>query len=101
MFKITTVPLFTLCESGNTEESQYFLFNEKWNFLFYKSWCYNMGGSIILPESNEEFQTHLDITSKLILPELHEKCVDASGNIIMWVGYTDEDMEGKSIDSRE
>ena len=55
-----------------------------------------MGGSIILPESNEEFQTHLDITSKLILPELHEKCVDASGNIIMWVGYTDEDMEGKS-----
>ena len=72
------------------------MFNEKWNFLFYKSWCYNMGGSIILPESNEEFQTHLDITSKLILPELHEKCVDASGNIIMWVGYTDEDMEGKS-----
>ena len=57
-----------------------------------------MGGSIILPESNEEFQTNLDITSKLILPELHEKCVDASGNIIMWVGYTDEDMEGKSRD---
>ena len=98
MFKFTNVPLFTLCESGNTEESQYFLFNEKWNFLFYKSWCYNMGGSIILPESNEEFQTNLDITSKLILPELHEKCVDASGNIIMWVGYTDEDMEGKSRD---
>ena len=54
-----------------------------------------MGGSIILPQSADEFQTHLDITSKLILPELHEKCVDASGNIIMWVGYTDEDMEGE------
>ena len=93
--QITTVPLFTLCESGNTEESQYFLLNEKWNFPFYKSWCYNMGGSIILPQSADEFQTHLDITSKLILPELHEKCVDASGNIIMWVGYTDEDMEGE------
>lgn len=88
--------MFQLCESGDSEESKYFLFNEKWDFNFYKSWCYNMGGSIILPQSVEEFQTHLDITSKLILPELHEKCVDATGTIIMWVGYTDEYMEGES-----
>ena len=55
-----------------------------------------MGGSIILPGTAEEFQTQLDVSSQLIQPELHEKCVDATGNIIMWVGYTDQYMEGKT-----
>ena len=87
-------PLFKLCESGDSPKSKYFLFNEKWDYDFYKSWCFNQGGEIILPSSVEEFQTQLDIGQRLVSPELHEKCVDSTGNIVIWLGYNDISIEG-------
>ena len=87
--------LFQLCESGESEESKYFFFNEKWNYEFYKSWCYNQGGEISTPNSAEEYQKQLDIADRLIVPDLHEKCVKAGGSIIIWMGYNDMELEGE------
>ena len=87
--------LFQLCESGESEESRYFFFNEKWNYEFYKSWCYNQGGEIATPTSADEYQKQLDIADRLIVPDLHEKCVKAGGSIIIWMGYNDMELEGE------
>ena len=87
--------LFQLCESGESEEKKYFFFNEKWNYEFYKSWCYNQGGEIATPNSAEEYQKQLDIADRLIVPDLHEKCVKAGGSIIIWMGYNDMELEGE------
>ena len=87
--------LFQLCESGESEEKKYFFFNEKWNYEFYKSWCYNQGGEIATPNSADEYQKQLDIADRLIVPDLHEKCVKAGGSIIIWMGYNDLELEGE------
>ena len=87
--------LFQLCESGESEERKYFFFNAKWNYEFYKSWCYNQGGEIATPTSAEEYQKQLDIADRLIVPDLHEKCVKAGGSIIIWMGYNDMELEGE------
>ena len=87
--------LFQLCESSESEEKKYFFFNAKWNYEFYKSWCYNQGGQIATPETAEEYQKQLDIADRLIVPDLHEKCVKAGGSIIIWMGYNDMELEGE------
>ena len=86
--------LFQLCESSESEEKKYFFFNAKWNYEFYKSWCYNQGGEIATPVSADEYQKQLDIADRLIVPDLHEKCVKAGGSIIIWMGYNDMELEG-------
>merc|ERR550532_299711 len=91
--EFTHMQLFQLCESGESEESKYFFFNAKWNYEFYKSWCYNQGGEIATPTSAEEYQKQLDIADRLIVPDLHEKCVKAGGSIIIWMGYNDMELE--------
>ena len=88
--------LFQLCESSESEEKKYFFFNAKWNYEFYKSWCYNQGGQIATPETAEEYQKQLDIADRLIVPDLHEKCVKAGGSIIIWMGYNDMELEGQT-----
>ena len=92
--QVKTYPLFELCESAETEDKKYFLFNKLWSYTFYKSWCYNMGGYIALPESEEHFHTQMDIAEGLVKGEYHEKCVHSSGSLIYWVGYTDQYEEG-------
>jgi len=89
----TTMPLFQLCESSESEDKKYFMFNDVWSYGFYKSWCYNMGGSIALPESSEHFHTQMDIAENLV-QEQHEKCVHSSGSLMYWIGYTDQYEEG-------
>jgi len=89
----TTMPLFELCESSDSEDKKYFMFNDVWSYGFYKSWCFNMGGSIALPESEEHFHTQMDIAEGLV-EEIHEKCVHSSGSLIYWMGYTDQFEEG-------
>ena len=32
----TTMPLFELCESADTDDKKYFLFNDVWSYGFYK-----------------------------------------------------------------
>ena len=92
--QVKTYPLFQLCESSETEDKKYFLFNKLWSYTFYKSWCYNMGGYIALPESEEHFHTQMDIAEGLVKGEYHEKCVHSSGSLIYWIGYTDQFEEG-------
>ena len=94
-WQFTHMQLFQLCESGESEEKKYFFFNAKWNYEFYKSWCYNQGGEIATPTSADEYQKQLDIADRLIVPDLHEKCVKAGGSIIIWMGYNDMELEGE------
>ena len=55
----------------------------------------NQGGEIATPTSAEEYQKQLDIADRLIVPDLHEKCVKAGGSIIIWMGYNDMELEGE------
>ena len=55
----------------------------------------NQGGEIATPTSADEYQKQLDIADRLIVPDLHEKCVKAGGSIIIWMGYNDMELEGE------
>jgi len=94
----STMPLYELCSDQKGESSRYFMFNDVWSYNFYKSWCYNMGGSIALPQSEEDFHNQMDIAESLIQGDIHERCVHASGNLIYWIGYTDQYEEGIWMD---
>ena len=41
-----------------------------------------------------------DICEQVLRPEIHEKCMHASGDVIVWIGYTDERMEGVWADAQ-
>ena len=42
-----------------------------------------------LPASDESYHELMDVVGSLIRPEIHEKCILASGDVEMWIGYTD------------
>jgi len=89
------VPTFQLC--GNAEDEagpSLFLFPEEFDFFFYNSFCVNLGGEMPALNSEEEFHELMDNLEGIINPEIHEKCMHASGNLIVWVAATDEYEEG-------
>ena len=42
--------------------------------------CYNMGGRMAIPKSQENYHELMDIAEKMINREIHEKCMHASGS---------------------
>ena len=53
-----------------------------------------------LPITDENHHELMDVVGSLIRPEIHEKCMHASGDVIVWIGYTDERMEGVWADAQ-
>jgi len=97
-------PTFELCSNAEDEEGpQYFLFPEEFDFFFYNSFCQNLGGEIPSSENEEGFHELMDTLEDIVVGDIHEKCMHASGNLIVWVGATDEWQEGIWMDptSRE
>ena len=43
------------------------------DFWFYKSWCYNMGGSVAVADTDEMYHSQMDIAESLVDPQTHEK----------------------------
>ena len=41
----------------------------------------------------------MDELENIVVPDIHEKCLHASGALMVWVGATDEYMEGVWADS--
>lgn len=68
----------------------YFLFPEEFNFNFYNAFCQNLGGRIPGSDSQEGFHEVMDQLENIVVPEIHEKCLHASGALMVWVGATDE-----------
>lgn len=71
--KVDTAPLFQLCGSSEDQKEQYFLFPNVFDFWFYKSWCYNMGGSVAVADTDEMYHGQMDIAESLVDPQTHEK----------------------------
>ena len=69
--------LFQLCGEGGDEKEKYFLFPNVFDFWFYKSWCYNMGGGVAVANTDEEFHSQMDVAEALVDPQTHEKCMHA------------------------
>ena len=93
-------PTFELCSSEEDEEGiQYFLFPEEFDFFFYNSFCQNLGGRIPSSDNEEGFHELMDSLEDIVVGDIHEKCMHASGNLIVWVGATDEWEEGIWMDS--
>ena len=67
----------------------YFLFPEEFNFNFYNAFCQNLGGRIPGSDSQEGFHEVMDQLENIVVPEIHEKCLHASGALMVWVGVTD------------
>ena len=74
---MNTAPLFQLCGEGGDEKEKYFLFPNVFDFWFYKSWCYNMGGGVAVASTDEEFHSQMDVAEALVDPQTHEKCMHA------------------------
>ena len=87
-------PLFELCGGNDEEEAKYFLFPMQFEYFFYSAWCRNMGGGIVAPASDEEYHEVMDIAEKIVDKDTHEKCLHATGSLIIWGGVTDEWEEG-------
>lgn len=94
--KITlqNVPLFELCGTADEASNSYFLFPNKFNYFFYTAWCNNMGGAIIFPTTDEHYHEIMDIAESIVNKDIHEKCIHASGSLIIWAGPSDEWEEG-------
>ena len=71
--KVDTAPLFQLCGGSEDQKEQYFLFPNVFDFWFYKSWCYNMGGSVAVADTDEMYHGQMDIAESLVDPQTHEK----------------------------
>ena len=71
--KVDTAPLFQLCGGSEDQKEQYFLFPNVFDFWFYKSWCYNMGGSVAVADNDEMYHSQMDIAEALVDPQTHEK----------------------------
>ena len=39
------------------------------------------------------------LLSSLVKPDIHEKCMASSGDLILWMGYTDARDEGLWVDA--
>ena len=84
-------PIFELCSNPDPNEVIYFLFPEEFNFHFYNAFCQNLGGRIPdMSTSQEGFHELMDNLENIVVPDIHEKCLHASGALMIWVGATDE-----------
>jgi len=88
--KMVTMPLFQLCGSADEAEDKYFLFPMQFEYFFYTAWCQNQGGEIVAPLSDEHFHEIMDIAEGIVDKDVHEKCMHASGSLILWGGITDQ-----------
>jgi len=88
--KETTRPLFELCGAEDADNNKYFLFPNQFSFWFYKEWCFNQGGQIVVPQTDEKFHEIMDIAENSVDKDIHEKCVHASGSLLIWAGPVDE-----------
>jgi len=88
--KTRTAPLFQLCGADDEDNNKWFLFPNKFNYWFYKEWCFNQGGEIMVPQTDEKYHENMDIAESLVDRDTHEKCVHPSGALIIWAGPTDE-----------
>ena len=68
----------------------YFLFPEEFNFHFYNAFCQNLGGRVPGSASVEEYHELMDKLENIVVPDIHEKCLHASGALMVWLGVTDE-----------
>ena len=41
-------------------------------------------------DSTEEYHEVMDNLESIVVPDIHEKCLHASGALLVWVGITDE-----------
>ena len=87
-----SMPAFSLCDADE-EGSSFYLFPDPFGFHFYNAFCDNLGGFMPIPTSEENNHELMDVIESLVKPDIHEKCMHASGNIIVWLGITDERME--------
>jgi len=85
-----SAPLFELCGAADEGNAKWFLFPNPFDYWFYKSWCSNQGGAIAVPVSDENYHELMDIAENIVDKDIHEKCVHASGSLIIWGGPTDE-----------
>lgn len=92
--KMKPKPLFELCGSADDVEDQFYLFPMKFEYFFYTAWCKNQGGGIVVPQSDEHFHEIMDIAEGIVDRDVHEKCMHASGALIIWSGITDQAEEG-------
>jgi len=95
--KMKTMPLFELCGEADEMATKYFLFPMKFEYFFYTAWCKNQGGEIVVPMTDEGFHEVMDIAEGLVDKDIHEKCMHASGSLIIWGGMTDEWEEGNWV----
>ena len=60
--KIKWLPTFELCsgEDGGTEGRSLFLFPDLFDFYFYNAFCYNLGGLMPTPTSDENYHELMD-----------------------------------------
>ena len=58
-------PPFQLCEESDGGSS-FYLFPDKFDFKFYNSFCYNLGGLMPLPITDENHHELMDVVSSLI-----------------------------------
>jgi len=96
--KMKTAPLFELCGGSDDDEAKFFLFPMQFDYFFYSSWCKNQGGGIVVPKSDEHFHELMDIGEGIVDRDIHERCVHASGSLILWGGITDQWEEGNWVD---
>jgi len=89
-----TSPLFELCGAADDIKNKYFLFPDRFNYHFYKAWCFNQGGEMFVPQTDEKYHEGMDIAESLVNRDIHEVCLHASGSLILWAGPNDEDEEG-------
>ncbi|XP_023331567.1 uncharacterized protein LOC111703755 [Eurytemora carolleeae] len=95
---VSKVQQYELCADSRTDSS-FFLFPDPFDFKFYNSFCKSLGGEIPFPTSEDNFQEIMDTTENLVSGEIHERCMHASGNVIVWLGITDEYSEGLWVSS--
>ena len=92
-------PIFELCSNPELNEVSYFLFPEEFDFNFYNPFCQNLGGRVPMASSEENFHEIMDSLENIVKPDIHEKCLHASGSLMIWVGATDKYEEGVWVDS--
>lgn len=95
---VKRLPQFQLCSGEEEGESKFFLFPSQFDFFFYNSFCKNLGGLMPIPINEEKNHELMDVVEDLVVGETHEKCMHASGSIIIWVGVTDEQEENTWMD---
>ena len=62
----------------------------QFEYWFYTAWCKNQGGGIVVPMSDENYHELMDTAESIVDKDVHEKCMHASGALVIWGGMTDE-----------